>query len=191
MVKMGFSANYWYFFGSSSAYRNVVDATLPGDRRGITISAAPPMAHSDRDPASQTPNYGDQVHANAFVRVDAAVFTSRWVSNAGYVWGGYGWTGRYMRCALNLTTAAVEEGQYPCYRYIEGRAHQVAFAGAPLLPLHCFVLTDPGARWAPLGFPPSVLWCDGVGHGYAKSEIYQVGGLDYMLFPHFAVRKAA
>jgi hypothetical protein len=60
-----------------------------------------------------------------------------------------------------------------------------------VLPLHCFVLTDPDARWAPIGYPPSVYWCDVVGHGYGAGEVYQVGGLDYMVFPAFAVRKGA
>ena len=57
--------------------------------------------------------------------------------------------------------------------------------------MHLFVLTDPGGRWAPMGYPPNVFWCEGVGAGYAAREILQVGGLDYMLFPGFAVRKAA
>jgi hypothetical protein len=30
-----------------------------------------------------------------------------------------------------------------------------------------------------------------VGHGYSAGDVYQLGGQDYMLFPLFAVRKAA
>jgi hypothetical protein len=102
------------------------------------------------------------------------------------------YTGRPMRCALDLTAGSTfSGGLHPNYSLIEALVHQTAFSGALLLPLHCFVLTDPGARYAPLGYPASMFYCTAVGHGFSGGDVYQVGGLDYMLFPYFAVRKAA
>ena len=51
--------------------------------------------------------------------------------------------------------------------------------------------TVPQGRWAPIGYPPTVFWTEAVGHGYSAGDVYQLGGQDYMLFPFFAVRKAA
>lgn len=182
-----------YFFGSSSAHMNTVSTTLPGDRTGINLTALPPMSHADRDSSS----YGgglQRVHSTAMARVDAGTFAGRWVGNGSWNDQGYGYSGRFMRCALNLhpdTQGTCNETEYPGYRYLHNRVHQAAFAGSMLLPLHCYVLTDPGARWAPVGYPPSVFWCEAVGNGYAPGEVYQVGGLNFMVFPRFAVRKAA
>jgi len=182
-----------YFFGSSSAYMNTLDTAPPGDRHGINVTALPPMSHGDKDYSS----YGggiQMVHTTAMVRVDTGTFSGRWVGNGNWDDEGYGYSGRFMRCALNLhpdSQGTCDEDEYPGYQYLHQRVHQAAFAGALLLPLHCYALTDPGARWAPLGYPPSLFWCEAVGHGFASGEVYQVGGLDYLLFPHFAVRKGA
>lgn len=193
MAAAGQPADFPYFFGSSSAYLTTPATPPAGDRTGINVTALPPMSHGDRDYST----YGgglQMVHTTAMVRVDAATFSGRWVGNGNWPDHGYGYSGRYLRCALNAhpdTQGTCNEGELPGYRFLAGRVHQAAYAGALLLPLHCFVLTDPGARWAPAGYPPTVFWCDAVGHGYAAGAIYQVGGLDYMIFPGFAVRKAA
>lgn len=179
-----------YFYGSSAAVLNtIVD---PGtSRSGINVSALPPMSHADKEDES----YGsttERVHTTALVRVDAATYSERWISNGAHAGAGYGYTGRFLRCALNIgDDSGIDAGSFPNYSGFADRVHQAAFAGALLLPLHNFALTDPGARFAPIGWPPSVFWCDAVGHGYTAGEVYQVGGLDYMLFPHFAVRKGA
>jgi hypothetical protein len=194
MVKTGFTDDFPFFFASSSAKRAAWEGGLTQTLSGINATARAPLCHADVDSAAYGGNYGDMVHSTAFVRVDAGTFTGRWVGNGNQnVNGGigYGYTGRYMRCALNLSGQACSDGELPGYQYLADRVHQVAFAGALILPIHCFVLTDPGARWAPLGYAQHVFWCTGVDHGYAAGEIYQVGGLDYMLFPGFAVRKAA
>jgi len=192
MADAGQPENFPYFFASSSAYMNSVP-TYPVDRYGLNLSALPPMSHADKD----YPSYGGgtrYVHTNALVRVDAATFSSRWVGNGARNEDGYGYTGRFMRCALNLhpdTQGECDEDEYPGFQYVRDRIYQAAFAGALLLPLHCYVLTDPDARWAPIGYIPTVFWCEAVGNGYAQNQVYQVGGLDYILFPHFAVRKGA
>jgi hypothetical protein len=193
LAAAGQPEDFWYFFGSASAFLTTDDDLLTDDRYGRELSALPPFSHADEDNKSHGGS-PKEVHSTAFARVDAATFPERWVGNCGGADGGYGYTGRFMRNALNLhpdTQGDLDEGEYPCYEYIQDRIYQSAFAGALLLPLHSFVLTDPDARWAPIGYPPTVFWCEAVGNGYSQNEIYQVGGLDYMLFPHFAVRKAA
>ena len=193
MAAVGQPETFPYFYGSSSAYMNTLDTAPPGDRHGINVTALPPMSHGDRDYSSYESGV-QMVHTTAMVRVDAGTFSGRWVGNGNWNDKGYGYSGRFMRCACNVhpdTQGTCDEGKFPGYQYLRSRVHQAAFAGGLLLPLHCYVLTDPGARWAPLGYPPSVFWCEAVGHGFAAGQIYQVGGLDYMLFPHFAVRKAA
>jgi len=193
LAAAGQPEDFPYFFGSSGAVLNTLDTDPGGDRGGINITAYPPMSHADDEVSSYTGST-HRVHTTAMVRVDAATFSGRWVGNCEYEDGGYGYSGRMMRCALNIGPGGgLNEGQFPCYHQLGDydRIHQTAYAGALLLPLHCYVLTDPGARWAPLGYPPSMFWSEAVGHGFAAGEIYQVGGLDYMLFPHFAVRKGA
>lgn len=185
-----------YFFGSSGAILNTFDGELDGPRGGITISAWAPMSHADREDSS----YGtvtEYVHATAYVRVDAATFSDRWVGNCDVPVSpspeGYGYTGRAMVCSVNVGPGSglLNDGEYPCFENMIDRVHQTAFVGAILIPLHSFVLTDPDARWSPLGYPPAMFWSEAVGHGYGAGDVYQVGGLDYMAFPHFAVRKGA
>jgi hypothetical protein len=192
LYEAGQPESFPYFFASSSAYMNTAE-TYPADRYGLNLSALTPFSHPDEDYSS----YGGgqrYIHSNAFARVDAATFSDRWVGNGCRNEGGYGYTGRFMRNNLNLhpnTQGDANEGEYPGHEYIHDRIYQSAFAGGLLLPLHSFVLTDPGARWAPIGYPPTVFWCEAVGNGFSQNDIYAVGGLNYMLFPHFAVLKAA
>jgi hypothetical protein len=201
MVKVGFTEDFPYVFGATSAYRNTVitpGSTFPADPvPGLLVTADAPMSHSAFDPRSVASgtNYGDQNTTTALVRVDASTWSGRWISNGQRETSAYGYSGRFMRCALNQSpvngAGGLEAREYPDYEYIAGRAHQVAFAGALLLPLHCYVLTVPGDRWAPVGWPPSVFYSNAVGNGFTAGQVYQVGGEDFMLFPNFAVRKAA
>jgi len=193
LADLGQPEDFPYFFGSSGAVLNTLDTDPGGDRGGINISAYPPMSHADQEVSSYTGS-SDRGHATAFVRVDADTFDGRWVCNCEDPDDGYGYTGRLSRCSVNVgpaLDAAIDVGEYPSFAGLENRVHQSAYAGALLLPIHTFVLTDPGGRWAPIGYPPQVFWTEAVGHGYAAGEVYQVGGDDYMLFPHFAVRKGA
>lgn len=178
LAKTGYSSDYWYFYGSSPSYYN----TLIGSYPGHSATAAAPMAHSFYTAA--------KVYTNAFVRVDAAVFASRWVGFSEGTQTYEGYTGRPGRCALDVTGYMDNMTELPAIGLMRGRAWQSAFAGALLLPLHAFVQAA-SARWIPVGHPPTVFFCSGVGHGFASGQVYQVGGLDYMLFDGFAVRKAA
>lgn len=182
-----------YLFGSSSQYMNTHDGVLLDDSYGINLSALPPVSHGnkERNSFSGTTTY---IHTTALVRVDAATYSERWISNGNNIGEGYGYSGRFMRCALNLnpdTPGQVDETEFPGFRHLRGRIHQTAFTSALLLPLHCYVLLDPAGRWAPIGYPPPIFWTDAVGHGYASGDVYQHGGVDYMLFPNFAVLKGA
>jgi len=193
MAAAGQPEDFPYFFGSSSGYQNTDNAGLLV-RFGINVSAVAPMSPGDSDYRSDSGSTPLYIHSSAFVRVDAATFAGRWVGNAMSTSENYGSTGRNMRCALNDNPSmqgACNESEYISYRFLRGRAHQTAYAGAILLPLHCFVLTDPAARWAPVGYPPSLFWCDAVGHGYSGGEEYLVGGESYIVFPGFAVWKGA
>ncbi len=153
-------------------------------------STRPPGRRSPGCPTRTSIDY--EADAGGFVRVDAATFSGRWVADCTGDDAEDGYTGRFMDGPLNENNyGTTTPQQHPDYAFYVGRTTQTAFAGALLLPMHLFVLTDPGARWAPLGYPPNLFWCEAVGAGYAAGEILQVGGLDYMLFPNFAVRKAA
>jgi hypothetical protein len=190
-----------YFFASSSTKLNTaMPSDMPaGNRHGIDLTAFPPMSHTDEDYSTISGSVSE-VHATAFVRVDAATYPARWISDCKPENEGYGWTGRRMRDALNKCLTAqggMEEGEYPSYRFLwnDGgtnpveRTLQSAFGGALLLPLHLFCETQPQGRWAPIGYPPTVFWTEAVGNGFSAGDIYQTGGQDYMLFPMFAVRK--
>jgi hypothetical protein len=180
LAKTGYTSDWWYFYASTHSYYNLYSAiaTPPG----IGVTAAPPMV-----PAYYYPSdYG----SNAFVRVDAAIFASRWVGLGDGTDSQYGYTGRQGRSALDVIGYMSNITEIPAIGTMQDRGWQSAFTGALLLPLHVFVQATTG-RWIPAGYPPTVFHCVGVGHGFAAGAVYQVGGLDYMLFPNFAVRKAA
>lgn len=195
MAAAGQPEDFPYFFGSSSRGFNTQAGALPtdDDNFGINVTALPPMSSGnlERNSISGTTKY---VTSCAFVRVDAATFTDRWISNGVSASAGTSYSGRFGRCSLNANPDAQIYGnpeEFPGYKNLLGRIHQTAFAGSILLPLHWFTLTDPGARWAPIGYAPSIYWNEAVGHGYAAGDIYAIGGVNYMIFPHFAVLKGA
>jgi hypothetical protein len=186
LAPMGTPEDFPYFFASSSAYRNT-ETTFNRANAGGNLTAWAPFARLPHEPDTDY-----DADAGGFVRVDAATFSGRWVVNCSNDEADDGYTGRFLDGPLNPTGYDNQrQTQHPDYNFLAGRVTQTAFAGALLLPIHLFVLTDPGGRWAPVGYPPNVFWCEAVGAGYAPREILQVGGLDYMLFPNFAVRKAA
>ncbi len=184
LAKIGFTNDYWYFYGSSPHYYNVVGAT--NSNPGSQLTAGAPMSHSFADPGN--------FHATCFVRVDAAIYSAQWIgfTDLTTVTAQYGYTGRTGRCAMTSQGfyVAANSDQFPQLAKALTRGWQSAFSGALLLPLHCFVQSV-AARWIPIGYPPTVFACAGVGHGFTPASVYAVGGLNYMLFPNFAVRKAA
>lgn len=179
LVKIGYSTDFPYFWGSTSSYNNTNPYTgQPGD---TATSFAPTSPFS----APTT------VHATCFVKVDAATFAPRWISTTDATSGTtYGYTGKQARPAVNQSGWYLSTNDYPSWLYADDRSWQTAFSGALLLPLHIFVNTST-ARWAPIGYPPTAFYCLAVGHGWGPGEVYAVGGVNYMVFPNFAVLKAA
>lgn len=182
LAKTGFTADHWYFYGSSPHTYNVANPGA-GPYPGTDITAAAPMAHSFFHSAF--------MYATSFVRTDAAVYTNRWLGlrSASGTIATYGYTGRQARCSVDVT-ATLTATEYPKAGVFLTRGWQSAFPGALLVPLHIFAEAAT-ARWIPIGYPPTVFMCQAVGHGHNPAQVYQVGGLDYMVFPGFAVRKAA
>jgi hypothetical protein len=184
LTKTGYTADHWYFYASSPHTYNVAVPGSGGPFPGMDLSAAAPMAHAFTT--------GGFMYALAFVRTDAAVFTNRWLglrSNSGTI-AQYGYTGRQGRCSLDITGSLGSTAEYPRTNAFLTRGWQSAFPGALLVPQQIFAEAAT-ARWIPLGYPPTVFMCQAVGHGHNPAQVYQVGGLDYMVFPGFAVRKAA
>lgn len=183
LAKTGYTNDHWYFYASSPHAWNVANQGA-GPYPGTDSTASPPMAHSYLS--------GGIRYATSFIRTDAAVYTNRWLGLNDTTGGTaqYGYTGRMARCCLDLTPIIGASGEYPRLGPVAGRGWQSAFAGALLMPLHCFAGAST-ARWIPVGYPPTVFSCAAVGHGHNPATVYQVGGLDYMVFPGFAVRKAA
>lgn len=182
LAKVGYTSDHWYFFASSPHAYNVANQGS-GPYPGTDATAAAPMSHGYVSGALR--------YATSFVRTDAAVYTNRWLglTDGQNTLAAYGYTGRQARCAM-ATGSILNEDQYPKLSAALGRGWQSAFTGSLLQPLHCFAHSA-AARWIPVGYPPSVFACAAVGHGHNPATVYQVGGLDYMVFPGFAVRKAA
>lgn len=183
-VKTGFNADFPYFWGSSSSFYNTLSPSGQS-QAGAELTAL--------CPGSANVNTSDAIaYGAAFVKVDAGTFSGRWVgvNEAG---GGTsaGYTGREARCSADQS-ARTAEAEYPHWTGFSGtRVWHTAYSGALLLPVHFFVFTSPGARWAPAGHLPTVFFCKAVGNGFGAGQVYPVGGLNYMVFPNFAVRKAA
>lgn len=176
-----------YFFGSSSPYRNT-DTATGGGYPGVDQTCLCPMTPSAYESYSSS---GYQ--SLCFVKVDSGTNPYLWLGNGTNDYNeGWFWTGGWIRHAIRqASTGIYQEGQWPNFRPLIGRAYQVAFPGALLLPLHSFTPVSPGGRWAPLGAPPSVFYCEAVGNGWSAGEVWQVAGADYMVFPGFAVFKGA
>lgn len=181
LAKTGYTADFWYFYGSSPSYYSAADSS--SSNPGADLTAAAPLAHAYYITSYPLPA--------GYVRVDASLVTARWVTvtdSLGTTTSGY--TGAAAHNALDATGHVSRMSEIPCIGLMQQRAWQTAFAGALLLPLHLFLLRST-ARWMPIGYPPTVFFCGAVGHGFASGEVYAVGGVDYMLFPGFAVKKAA
>lgn len=191
LTKVGFSSDYPYFYASTPAKYNVTaQANWPaGNFAGLGTNAVAPMAHSFYESTYI------EVSATAFWKVDAAIYGPQWISNAYDPAGNdkrTGWTGRTGRCALNYAGINLDDGKFPNYtKLINTRVHQTAYVGALLLPLYVFTLTDPGARFVTCGYAPSVFYSMAFANGFPAGSIWQVGGVDYMVFPYLAVKKLA
>lgn len=195
LAASGQPEDFWYFFGASSSYQNTNPGPYSANRPGINVTGYAPFSPGDDDEDSlqlHFPAYA-RVHTNGLVRVDAASYAPRWIGNGEEPEYAWGYTGKFLRCCLNQCPTAqgeLDEDKFPGYQYLQGRTYQTSFAGALLLPLYLY-MNNAAGRWTPIGYPPTVFWSEAVGNGYSVGDVYQVGGDDYMVFPNFAVRKAA
>jgi hypothetical protein len=183
MTKVGFSSDYWYFHSSTPAYLLTSTST---SQPGNDLPAGCPMGHNH--------NYGGYELPTSYIRLDAAVFPSRWVSMVPTYNGTPGYIGGFCASAVMPGTgdvAGASRGQYPTYDVIRSRLISVAFQRALVLPIHCFFQNQSTLRWLPLGYPPSVFYCTAAGNGFSVGQVLAIGGLNYKLFPYFAVLKAA
>lgn len=194
MVDLGHPEDFWFFHGSSSAFQNTIATDPGGNRGGINITAWPPMSAGDIDaPSRGAGGLGSHIHSQGFIRVDAATWTSRWMGDGNFQHQEFGWTGRWLRDALHAAPGEVGlagEDDIPGYQYLIGRTFQSAFVAALALPLLAYAETSAG-RYPPAGYLPTVFWSEAFGNGYSAGDVYPIGGLDYMVFPGFLVRKAA
>ena len=179
----------WYFFGSAPHwFCAAIDSY--GPYYGSTLPAWIPASQG-----AFSTNFNCNM-ATLFVRVDASIFGARWCSNtdtstssnAGYTgftgkyaWGWFGTPGHLL--GMN---GYVPNGQY----VFQNRGWQTSFVGALLLPIHIFMLNANG-RYNPVGYPPSVFAFAGVGHGFSSGQIAAIGGVNYLVFANFAVKKLA
>jgi hypothetical protein len=181
LQKIGFSSDYWYFYGAVPSYYN---NTKTGNIAGFDLTAYGPMTMGVQPSAYYC--------SITFVRVDAAVWSNRWVSfngNSGVSETGN--TGRVGRPIWDPSQAADSfSTEHPNIKYLFGRGYQTSFVGGLLFPTYVFCQAV-SARWIPIGYAPSVFHFNGVGHGFNPATVYAVGGVNYMMFPNFAVRKAA
>jgi len=195
LANAGNPSSFPYFHASTSAYRNVFSGALAQNLGGINITCWPPMSHADLDLLTTIFPNPSEVHATCFAKVDATTWSGRWISDASRLNEGAGYTGRLLRCALKDNPAVpdsgpMDESEFVNFKFVRGHAYQSAFTSPILLPLHVFCEMAT-ARWARIGYPGAIFWSEGVGHGISAGEIKAVGGLNYMFFPKFAVRKAA
>ena len=180
LVRTGYATDFPYFWGSASSYYTTSQyVSQPGDL--VT-------SHVPTSPLYVSPN----MHSTCYFKVDATTFSGRWVSMTNTTSPSTtqsGYTGKQGRCSADMS-GQFPRGEYPGWWNAIGRSWQSAYAGALLLPLHLFVNTASG-RWAPVGYPPTVFYTVAVGHGYSAGQVQAIGGVNYMLFPNFAVLKAA
>jgi hypothetical protein len=180
LVKTGYASDFWYFYGSAPSYYNAYApySPIPGYDQSADAPMAPTLFNAGA------------LYSNAFVRVDESEFAARWVGFTGSSGTSTGFTGRHALNVFNTSAYTTYMTEIPAIGLMASRAWQTAFPGALLLPLHCF-LRSVNARCIPIGYPPTAFYCGAVGHGFESGDIYAVGGVNYMLFPGFAVLKAA
>lgn len=187
LSKVGYTNDHWYFYGSTPHQLTVANGGAGGPWMGQDATAAAPMAVKLDASATR--------YSCAFVRTDTGVYSARWVGiSTGSLNAINGYTGREGRCMVDHVVSLSNGTEYPRLSTqvapMLTRAYQSAFVGALLWPLHVYVASA-AARWIPVGYPPTVFSFGGFNHGFSAGQVFALGGLNYMAFPNFAVRKAA
>lgn len=174
-----------YFFSSHAGKYGGTATIIMGDDNS---SAAPPFGLCQPFNTNSTLQLG----AAAFVRADVDAFTGKWIDFSmtattptdGYT-GKRGFSGiDYSTTLANLPT------EIPSYSKLLTHIVSAFNAQALMLPIRLFVERDAGG-WSTLGDHPNVFVCAAVEGGFAAASIQTIDGHNYMVFPHFAVRKLA
>ncbi len=167
LADMGAPEDFPYFFASTSAYRNTETRSQPvqlpagqPDRLGALRPAAPraPRPTTTPTPAGScgwTPRRSP----------------GRWVADCTGDEADDGYTGRFMDGPLNPNGYDNQRQTAAPRLRLLGRPRRPR----PPSPARCCSRSTssssptPAARWAPLGYPPNVFWCEAVGAGYAAA----------------------
>jgi hypothetical protein len=140
---------------------------------------------------------GTQQINTAFVRADVDAFTGKYLCvGRNTSQPGRGWTGKLCHSSVNGVddfgnhNSALWSGstEFPQYLILDDRMTSAWNGRANLLPILLFAERDGGGK-SLLGWVPSIFRSSGVGSGFAPAQVYTVGPDNYMLFPHFAVKK--
>lgn len=195
LVKCGYSSDVPYFSGGSPS-RFATTNTIASFHGRLDTNGAAPMSQ----PMGATNLYG-----NVYLRLPSALWSgsNRWASNGFLGASGsdanQGLTGFDVRSSLfgrlgqsTGITATYREREYPSWLSLRGIMVGATYPRSVLLPGYMWAPDPVTSRFIPLGYAPSVFGNDAVEAGAADAAtIVPIGGLDYMLFPAFAVRKAA
>lgn len=129
---------------------------------------------------------------NGYVRAAMDTFTG-WVGfSNNNTWVPDGYTGAYGSSGIDLFPGAGGsfDWSFPTYAGMSSLLVSEMHNQAVLLPVHLYARRSSGG-FSMLGTVPSIYYAGAVGHGFLAGSIYTVGALSFMLFPHFAVLKAA
>jgi hypothetical protein len=183
LVKTGYTSDYWHFYASSPHYYNLVEPGTGGPYRGMSLPAAPPMAHGF---------YSAGFYATSFVRVDASVFSAQWLGllDSGSAGSSFGATGRAARCAHDATGNMSATTELPKLQTMVSRGYQAAFSGCALA---AAALLRPGGERPldPNRLPALGLFLRGHRQRARLWPGLRGRGLDYLVFANFAVLKGA
>lgn len=134
-----------------------------------------------------------QGHA-LFVRADVDSFTGKWISCSGPVTDSdEGYTGKFGGTGIEYNTSSeLFPTDIPCYaRLLTGRLVSAFNGQMPMLPVRIHVQRDAGG-YSFIGEIPNVFVCSASPNGaVANGTILTIGSKNFMVFPHFVVRKFA
>lgn len=148
---------------------------------------------------------GTQQINTAFVRADVDAYTGKYLAvgrNTSASQPGRGVTGKLINASVpGISDLGAEDStifttstEFPHYAGagtaagLSARLTSAFNARANLLPILLWAQRDAGG-WSLLGTVPSIFRTTGVGQGFSAATVYTVGPDNYMMFPHFAVKK--
>ena len=170
-----------YFYGSIAASQfGVTTANIPGG----TANAYCPCAYG-----------GHSNTMSSFVKADVDGFIGKWLSigSVATTMANYGYTGKH--AASSVPGTNVPPVDIASYAGLVNRVTTEATLAAALLPVNIWAMRDSVVGgYSLLGSLPSVLYSNAAGNSKFNIPIgteIQSGSDVYVLYPNFAVKKAA